>query len=66
MTNKLHQAKKSAGLILSWIFGILFGLTGIITIFSDPIPGIVMLIMAAVLIPTINKLVDEKWKIHLS
>lgn len=58
--------KITVGLILSWIFWILFGLIGIITIFSDPIPGIIMLIMAAVLVPSINKLVDEKWKFHLS
>ena len=58
--------KITVGLILSWIFGILFALTGIIAVFSEPIPGIVMLIMAAVLLPPVNKLVDKKWKFHLS
>lgn len=58
--------KITIGFILSWIFWIFFGLTGIIALFSDPIPGIVMLIMAAVLIPSINKLVDKKWNFHLS
>jgi len=68
MTNEQSKSSKkiTVGLILGWIFGVLFALTGIISIFSDPIPGIVILIMAAVLLPPVNKLVDEKWKFHLS
>lgn len=58
--------KISVGLILSWIFGVLFVLTGIVSVFSEPIPGLVMLIMAAVLLPPVTKLVDQKWKFHLS
>lgn len=68
MTNEQTTSSKkiTVGLILSWIFGIFFALTGIIAVFSEPIPGIVMLIMAAVLLPPVIKFVDEKWKIHLS
>ncbi|MBN2747782.1 MAG: Ltp family lipoprotein [Bacteroidales bacterium] len=67
MTEQTTSSKKiTVGLILSWILGVLFALIGIITVFSEPIPGIVMLIMAAVLLPPVNKLVDEKWKLHLS
>jgi hypothetical protein len=67
MSEQTTPSKKiSVGLILSWIFGILFALTGIISVFSEPIPGLVMLVMAAVLLPPVNKLVDEKWKFHLS
>jgi hypothetical protein len=56
----------SVGLILSWVFGVLFALTGIVSVFSEPIPGLVMLVMAAVLLPPVTKLVDQKWKFHLS
>ena len=67
MSEQTTPSKKiTVGLILSWIFGVLFALTGIISVFSEPISGIVMLIMAAVLLPPVNKLVDKKWKIHLS
>lgn len=67
MIEQTTPSKKiSVGLILSWIFGVLFALTGIVSVFSEPIPGLVMLVMAAVLLPPINKLVDEKWKFHLS
>lgn len=67
MTEQITSSKKiTVGLILSWIFGVLFTLTGIITVFSELIPGIVMLIMAAVLLPPVNKFVDEKWKFNLS
>jgi len=65
--NEIRQSKKiSVGLVLSWIFGSLFALTGVISIFSDPVPGIIILIMAGVLLPPINKLIDEKWNFHLS
>jgi len=68
MTNeqKTSSKKITVSLILSWIFWIIFGLTGIVSVFSEPIPGVVMLVMAAILLPPINRLVDKKWKIHLS
>lgn len=68
MTNEQVKSSKkiTVGLILSWIFGILFALTGIISVFSEPIQGIIMLIMAAVLLPPVNKVVNEKWEFHLS
>ena len=67
MTEQTTSSKKiTVGLILSWIFGVLFALTGIIAVFSELIPGIIMLIMSAVLLPPVNKLVNEKWKFHLS
>jgi len=68
MTNvRVTSSRKiTIGLVLSWIFGTLFGLIGIISVFFDPIPGISMLIMATVLLPPVNKLVDEKWKFQFS
>ena len=67
MSEQTTQSKKiTVGLILGWIFGVLFALTGIVSVFSEPIPGLVMLVMAAVLLPPVTKLVDQKWKFHLS
>ena len=67
MTEQTSSSKKiTVGLFLSWILGGLFALSGIISVFSEPIPGIVMLLMAAILLPPVNKLIDEKWKFHLS
>lgn len=67
MSEQTIPSKKiTVGLILSWIFGVLFALTGIVSVFSELIPGLVMLIMAAVLLPPLTKLVDQKWKFHLS
>jgi len=66
MSEQLQSKKISVGLVLSWIFGILFALIGIVSVFSEPISGIIMLAMAAVLLPPIVKLVDDKWKFHLS
>jgi len=67
MSEQTTPSKRiSVGLILSWIFGVLFALIGIVSVFSEPIPGLVMLVMAAVLLPPVTKLVDQKWKFHLS
>jgi len=67
MSEQITSSKKiTVGLILSWIFGVLFALTGVVFVFSEPIPGLVMLIMAAVLLPPVMKLTDQKWKFHLS
>ncbi|MDF1518259.1 MAG: DUF308 domain-containing protein [Lutibacter sp.] len=67
MSEQTSQNKKmTAGLILSWIFGILFALTGIISVFSEPISGLIMLIMAAVLLPPIAKLIEQKSNIKLT
>lgn len=67
MSEQTTQSKKiTVGLILSWIFGVLFALTGIVSVFSEPVPGFVMLIMAAVLLPPVTKLVNQKWKFYLS
>lgn len=62
----ISSKKITIGLILSWTFGILFTLIGITSVFSELIFGIIVLVMAAVLLPPVNKLIDEKWKIHLS
>lgn len=62
-----NQSKKiTIGLILSWIFGILFALIGIGFVFSELIPGLAMLVMAAVLLPPVNKLIENRWNFRLS
>ncbi|HNV62468.1 MAG TPA: Ltp family lipoprotein [Candidatus Cloacimonas acidaminovorans] len=67
MSDQTTQSKKvTISLVLSWIFGILFALTGIFSIFSDPIPGLVMLVMATVILPPVTKIVDKKWKFSFS
>ena len=68
MANEQVKSSKkiTIGFILGWIFGIIFAFLGTVAVFSEPIPGIVFLIMAAVTLPPINKLVNKKWNFHLS
>lgn len=54
------------GYLVAWLLGIIFALVGIITIFSEPLPGIILLAMAAVLIPPLSKSVEQKFKTTLS
>ncbi|MFA6091132.1 MAG: thermonuclease family protein [Candidatus Gracilibacteria bacterium] len=66
MDEKISPIKKNASLITSWIFGSFFAFLGIGSIFSEPIPGIIMLIMAVTLLPVCNTFAKEKWNFHLS
>jgi len=52
--------------IASWILGVLFAFIGFIFIFSELIPGIAMLVVATILLPPINKIMEKKWNFHLS
>lgn len=70
MENKIESEVKTKnitfGLVVSWIFGIVIGLTGIINIFSDPVPGLLFIIAAVVALPPANKFLKEKMHISLS
>jgi len=59
--------KITLGLILSWIFGVLFGLSGLTFLFSGSIIAGGSLILASlVLLPPMNKFVKEKFNFELS
>lgn len=68
MSKEKKEVKKiGAGLIFSWIFGILFLLSAIGSIFSGQFfSGIILFIMAGAILPTANKLLKEKQNIELS
>lgn len=64
---QVTQNKQSnVGLIASWVFGLILALSGLTSLFSQPIPAIIMLFMAATLLPPVNKLVSEKFKFQIS
>ena len=59
--------KITLGLILSWIFGVLFGISGLTFLFSGGIVAGGSLILASlVLLPPVNKFVKEKYNFELS
>lgn len=59
--------KITLGLILSWIFGVLFGLSGLTFLFSGGIvAGISLILASLVLLPPVNKFVKEKFNFELS
>ncbi len=59
--------KITLGLVLSWIFGVLFGLSGLTFLFSGGIVAGGSLILASlVLLPPVNKFVKEKFNFELS
>lgn len=64
-TPKQEQKKSSLGPILGWIFGVLFAISGITFLFSQPLTGILLLILAAVLLPPAYKAIIEKFNISV-
>lgn len=64
----VKETKKiTLGLILSWIFGVLFGISGLTFLFSGSIIAGGSLVLASlVLLPPMNKFVKEKFNFELS
>lgn len=58
--------KLTLGLILGWGFGVLAAISGITLVFSQPMTGVLMLLLAAVLLPPANKFVADKFKFSIS
>lgn len=56
----------TVGFVLGWILGILAALGAIALLFSETLIGILMLLIAAVLLPPINTFVIEKFNVSFS
>lgn len=54
------------GLVVSWVLGILFVLSGIGSIFSKPLNGVIFIISALIILPPINRFIKEKYNFSLS
>lgn len=70
MDNKIESEVKTKnitfGLVVSWIFGVIMGVTGAVTLFSEPLPGILFILSALIALPPTNKFLKEKMHISLS
>lgn len=67
MSKEKKEVKKiTVGLIFSWIFGVLFLLAGTGTVATSPIPGIIIILCSAMIIPYFNKLIAEKLNFEIS
>jgi len=61
----VEEKKNSLGPILGWIFGALFALSGITYLFSQPLTGVMFLILAVILLPPAYKAIIEKFSISV-
>ncbi|MEN9647595.1 MAG: hypothetical protein RLY57_399 [Candidatus Parcubacteria bacterium] len=64
-TEITHGNKKNITLphVISWIFGILFALVGIVKLFSDPLSAIFSLLASLVLIPPVIRKITGKFNL---
>jgi hypothetical protein len=62
---KAHT-KVTLGLVLSWGLGVLAAISGVTLLFSQLLTGILMLLLAAVLLPPLNKFVADKLHFSIS
>lgn len=61
------EAKTSKSTTLSWIFGValaFFGFVGAMA--SDFIPGVILVLMGAILIPPVGQFIESKWNFKLT
>jgi len=63
--SKAHT-KVTLGLVLSWGLGVLAAISGVTLLFSQLLTGILMLLLAAVLLPPVNKFVADKLHFSIS
>lgn len=63
--SKAHT-KITIGLILSWGLGVLAAISGVTLLFSQLLTGVLMLLLAAVLLPPANKFVADKFHFSIS
>ncbi len=70
MNNENESSVKTknitVGLILGWILGVIFAITGVVMIFSKPISGLLFLIASAILLPPVNRFIKNKYNFSLS
>jgi predicted PurR-regulated permease PerM len=58
--------KVTIGLLLGWILGIFFALGGIATLFSQPLPGVIALLLAVVFLPPANRFIEKRFHFSIS
>lgn len=58
--------KITLGFIAGWGFGVLAAIVGFASLFSNPLPGILTLLLAATLLPPINTFIADKFKFSVS
>ena len=58
--------KITFSLVLGWLLGTFFALGGLVLLFTEPVPGLLMLVLAALLLPPVNQLVASKLNITIS
>jgi len=63
---KKEPTKVTVGLVLGWGLGVLAAISGVALLFSEPLTGILMLLLAAVLLPPANKFVADKFNFSIS
>jgi hypothetical protein len=54
------------GLVVSWAFSVLVGLSGLGLLFSEPISGILFLLIAIITFPPANRYIEKKYGLKIS
>lgn len=61
-----EETKITLGLIIGWILGVLVGIAGVGLLFTEPIPGILFILLALVLLPPASRILKDKFNLSLS
>ena len=63
---KKEPTKITLGLALGWGLGVLATISGVTLLFSEPLTGFLMLLLAVVLLPPANKFITDKLNFSIS
>jgi len=66
MEKEKQKTKITLGFLASWIFGVMFIITGMGVMISSPFWGIIVILCAAMLIPYFDKLIADKFNLEIS
>jgi len=60
------EKQQRPGSLLDWILGSLFAVTGVIGLFINPAPALLMLLLAAIILPPASQRLESKLPFKLS
>ena len=67
MEKKEEIKPKKVSIILGWIFGVIFGLIGLVALISgDIVPTIILVMLSIIVIPPLSYFIQEKMNLKLS
>lgn len=64
--DKVARPPRRPGSLFDWILGLLFAVTGVMSLFTRPEAAVLMLVLAAIILPPSSRYLESKLPFRLS